>query len=136
MLEAEQPPRYIEVVCGKFNVMENYGQTTFMKLVRRGVAFCEFSHPNIHGMTPGRARQRVYELDHNRIGAIIHGVDPVHEHKQFIGLQLTISPVGPYGPMVQEMIDSGKPVKLGLRGIKHSNGELKDIITFDLINPE
>lgn len=136
MIEKSHPGTYVTVVCGQhLAFFENYSRTTFAKNLKKDVLFCEYTHPDISELTRKQALRRVYEYKLDRVAAQIVGVNPLHEHKKFIGLELTVKAAGPMGPEFERMVKKGL-VKFAARGTKTASGDWNDLITFDIVNAE
>ena len=108
----------------------------FLERIQTGSMFGEVSTPKPEKHeTVKMFAARVSEIRHDRICLQI--IDATLEDDGIYG---TIKPFGPYGHMVQEMIDRGQVPMVAMRSFtltlkEKGIFEVKHIVTFDLIPP-
>lgn len=102
--------------------------SAFVRLANKNQLFAEVGHPRLDDHVDPRIKlRRQYELHPGRVAAQIH----VREvHHDFLGCELI--PFGPHQNLINEL-DMSKALWVAPRLIMNVDGELTDIITYDLV---
>lgn len=134
MSEIKKQGDYYEVVLGR--LPKDISDSVFADLKKRahlGTLRCEFGMPKrgSRGSFEEYA-QRLRVIDENKVCASIVDVERAADGKSIIGHVRT---TGPYGQRLNELINEnghGK-ISFGVRGFVNNEGQLSDVVTYDVV---
>ncbi|AEH03566.1 hypothetical protein AVT69_gp141 [Pseudomonas phage PhiPA3] len=96
--------------------------------IQAGKLLCEFGHPDIAGLDDHSIVKRCRDINYNRVCAQTIGITPVYVNATLQGYNVSVQPCGP----MHSLLETGN-YRLGVRGLKREDGELVELITFDVL---